>query len=208
MGREVSCLCQCGSESATVRALLESAELILRGKASSAIRRKIPFAEIQQLLVQGEDLTLTHQGEAISLHLGKATAGKWAQIIQAPPVTLAQKLGITPESVVWKTGRSTDSALEAALNTAKRVTHHEADDATLILALIGTRAELISALETSSEKVRKGAPLWLIYPKGKGHAISEADVRSAALATGIVDNKVASISSIHTGLRFVLRKLK
>ncbi len=47
--------------------------------------------------------------------------------------------------------------------------------------------------------------LWVIYPKGQKH-ITEAQVRSAGLATGMVDNKVISFSATHTGLRFVIRK--
>jgi hypothetical protein len=49
-------------------------------------------------------------------------------------------------------------------------------------------------------------PIWFIYPKGKGHALSENDVRSAGLAAGIVDTKVAAVSPTLTGLRFVLRR--
>jgi len=48
--------------------------------------------------------------------------------------------------------------------------------------------------------------LWIIYPKGQKH-ITEAQVRSAGLATGMVDNKVISFSVTHTGLRFVIRKV-
>ena len=47
--------------------------------------------------------------------------------------------------------------------------------------------------------------LWMIYPKGRKD-ITEAQVMSAGLATGMVDNKVVSFSATHTGLRFVIRK--
>ncbi len=47
--------------------------------------------------------------------------------------------------------------------------------------------------------------LWVIYPKGRKD-ITEAQVRSAGLATGLVDNKVVRFSTTHTGLRFVIRK--
>ena len=51
----------------------------------------------------------------------------------------------------------------------------------------------------------KGVALWIVYPKGKGHAVSEAAIRTAARDIGLIDTKVASISAARTGLRFVLR---
>jgi hypothetical protein len=212
MGREVECLCQYGPKSATVKALLETHELILRSRAGGEIRHRIPFSEIQELNIKGAELTFTHQGEAVTLVLGNETASRWLHILQSPPVTLAKKLGITPDSIVWKLGKTNDPELEVALATARKIKRSHADPfnlhVTLVLALVNSKAELTSALEITSEQVRKGAPLWLIYPKGKGHAISESDVRSTALSTEIVDNKVASISSTLTGLRFVIRKAK
>lgn len=47
--------------------------------------------------------------------------------------------------------------------------------------------------------------LWVVYPKGQQH-ITQAQVMSAGLAAGLVDNKVVSFSATHTGLRFVIRK--
>ena len=49
-------------------------------------------------------------------------------------------------------------------------------------------------------------PIWIVYRKGPGHPISEADVRSTGLASGIVDVKVASVSPVLTGPKFVRRK--
>jgi hypothetical protein len=49
-------------------------------------------------------------------------------------------------------------------------------------------------------------PIWIIYRKGPGHPISEANVRSTGLAAGIVDVKIATVSSVLTGLKFVKRK--
>ena len=208
MGREAECLCQWGAESATVKALLETSELILRSKEGAAIRRRVPFAEMQRVEAQGEAFVFTYEGEQVRLMVGTEIATKWAKALQSPPVALAKKLGITPDSIVWKLGGATDAELETALKTAKHTRRSQADEVTLIVALVNTKADLIRALETTSEQVRKGAPLWLIYPKGKGHDLTESDARTTALATGIVDNKVASISAVHTGLRLVKRREK
>jgi hypothetical protein len=54
--------------------------------------------------------------------------------------------------------------------------------------------------------LQKRVPIWFIYPKGRGHALTENDVRATALAAGIVDTKVCAVSPTLTGLRFVRRK--
>jgi hypothetical protein len=48
--------------------------------------------------------------------------------------------------------------------------------------------------------------LWIVYRKGKGHAINENDVRDTGLAAGIVDVKIAYVSELLTGLKFVRRR--
>jgi hypothetical protein len=48
--------------------------------------------------------------------------------------------------------------------------------------------------------------VWFIYPKGSGHSLNENLVRSTALATGIVDTKVAAVPTNFSALRFIKRK--
>jgi hypothetical protein len=76
----------------------------------------------------------------------------------------------------------------------------------LILARVDTPGELAAALRKSTDDLNRGVPIWFIYPKGPGHALDEHIVRSTALATGIVDTKVAAVSSALTALRFVKHK--
>ncbi|HUJ75886.1 MAG TPA: DUF3052 domain-containing protein [bacterium] len=50
--------------------------------------------------------------------------------------------------------------------------------------------------------------LWVAWPKrssGVKTDLDEAAVRTAGLATGLVDNKVCAISEVWSGLRFVTR---
>ena len=48
--------------------------------------------------------------------------------------------------------------------------------------------------------------IWSIRPKGVAE-VSEAAVRAAALAAGLVDVKVARVSATHTAEKFVLPRL-
>jgi hypothetical protein len=76
----------------------------------------------------------------------------------------------------------------------------------LAIARINTPEDLFGSLRKTASLLEKGVALWLIYPKGQGHALREADVRSAARAVGLIDTKVASVSASLTALRFIKRK--
>jgi hypothetical protein len=199
MGREAVCQCTWAGASAGVKALLETSELVLRGE----IRRKIPLADLKQVAVRSGRLRFTVGGEPVELHLGPAQAEKWAAALKAGPVPLARKLGVTGETVVRTLGRVTDPALASALQSAARIS---ARNPQLIVACVATPKELAAALAKSEAQAAKGAPVWLIYPKGPGHALNESMVRAAGLAAGLVDTKVASISAALTALRFNRRR--
>lgn len=199
MGREANCPCDWNGETARVKALVEPPELILRGE----IRRRLPFQELRQVRAEGDTLRFKFGGDVVALKLGAAMAEKWAKAILAPPPSLAKKLGITPESTVWVIGTVDDAALETAFGEARATARKGAD---VIVARVNTAAELGRAFKSAAKEASAGVPIWIIYCKGPGHAINESDVRSAGLAAGIVDVKVASVSAQLTGLKFVKRK--
>jgi hypothetical protein len=121
----------------------------------------------------------------------------------APPPTLAKKLGITPSSRIKVIGQIDDEALSSALAEGQIVARSKAD---VIIARVNTRPELERAFERSLKLVLNGAHLWIVYRKGKGHLINEHDVRETGLAAGIVDVKICAVSEQLTGLKFVRRK--
>jgi hypothetical protein len=199
MGREANCQCDWNGETARVKALVEPPELILRGE----IRRRLPLQELRQVRAEQGALRFKFGGDIVALKLGAATAKRWAKAILKPPPGLAKKLGITPESTVWVIGTVDDAALESALGEAKIVARKGTD---VIVARVNTAAELRRAFSSAAKETRAGAPIWIVYRKGPGHPIGEANVRSAGLAAGIVDVKVASVSPQLTALKFVKRK--
>jgi hypothetical protein len=199
MGREAICACHLNGQTAEVKALIEPPELILRGE----IKRRIPFASIKNLVADGALLRLQFGNEKFALSLGAETAAKWAKTLSTPPPSLAKKLGIAPCSRVKIIGKVDDALLQTAIAEGQIAARGQAD---VIVARSNTRAELESAFERSLNLVADGAALWIVYRKGKGHAINEADVRQTGLAAGIVDVKVAAVSAQLTGLKFVRRK--
>jgi hypothetical protein len=199
MGQEAECECEWNGSRIRVKALIEPPDLIFRG----AIRRRLPFSRMEQIRADGDKLCFTYQGETFSLTLGNVLAHKWARSLTTPPPSLAKKLGIAEDSIVRMIGPVDDEPLRAALSAAKAVA---SEDANLILARVNTPEELANALRVTADQLAARVPIWFIYPKGKGHALTEADVRSTALAAGIVDTKVTAVSPALTGLRFVRRR--
>jgi hypothetical protein len=65
---------------------------------------------------------------------------------------------------------------------------------------------LAQVLKAKAEPLEKGVPLWVVFPKGRGHALNEHDVRGLCLAAGLVDHKVTAVSDRLTALRFVKRR--
>jgi hypothetical protein len=200
MGREAQCTCNLSGTTAQVKALIEPPDLILRG----GLRRSLPLAELKNVHVESDLLCFEFNGERITLALGNALAEKWVAAIAAPPVTLAKKLGITPQIYVRMLGNLDDPALEDALETAKGVSVNRSGD--LIIARVNTRQNISKVLTSAAAELADGTPIWFVYRKGPGHPLREDLVRAMALDAGLVDNKVASVSSRFTALRFVKRR--
>jgi hypothetical protein len=139
----------------------------------------------------------------VVLLLGEARAAKWAEALQKSPPTLAKKLGITAEITVRMIGPADDASLKDSLAEAKAISQRNGE---LILARVDTPADLRSALKKAADQLNAGVPIWFVYRKGRGHPLNENLVREIALATGIVDTKVAAVSEEFSALRFVKRR--
>ena len=199
MGREAQCVCVWNGKTYNVKALLETSELIIRGE----LRKRVPSSTIKDVKVDKDELRFTVEGESVALSLSHAIATKWAETLLKPPPTLAKKLGISPETTVWMIGPLDDAALKVTLAEAKSISHRNGD---LIVARVDTPADLNATLMRAGDQLSAGVPIWLIYRKGSGHPLNENLVRSTALAAGIVDTKVAAISTGFSALRFVRRR--
>jgi hypothetical protein len=199
MGQEARCACDWNGATVEVKAILEPPALILRG----GLRKRLLFASLEKVRADGDRLCFRFEGEEVALAVGKTQAEAWAKALTAPPPSLAKKLGIRPETVVRTFGEMDARELREALMTAQAVREDGAD---LMVARVNSPRELERALREIAKELHSGVPVWFVYPKGKGQALSETDVRSTALATGIVDTKVAAISATLTGLRFVKRR--
>jgi hypothetical protein len=119
--------------------------------------------------------------------------------------TLAAKLGVTPESRSLVVGPAPQSVLAQLFGPQRRPTAQPYD---VIVAFCPSRRDLDRHVSGLPSRLGAAGGLWLAWPKrssGVVTDIGEADVRAAGLASGLVDNKIAAVDEVWSGLRFVRR---
>jgi hypothetical protein len=197
MGREARCACRWGDREGDVTALLESSEIIVRG----GVRAKAPLASLTQVAVRGGNLEFHAGADRVQLTLGAELARRWAEALAKPPPTLARKLGITPDSRVYVAGIVDDEPLRTAIAVASETAATPAESDLAVL-----RTDDPAALKKQAGALIKRAappPVWVVYRKGRGAALSEGTVFEIMRGLGWRDTKVASVSETLTGLRFI-----
>jgi hypothetical protein len=79
----------------------------------------------------------------------------------------------------------------------------------LIVYFTTARADLERDLDDLRASLDPAGGLWVAWPKrssGVPSTVTEDVVREVALPTGLVDNKVAAIDDVWSGLRLVVRR--
>ncbi len=197
MGHEASGRCTLGARSETVRALLESTLIILRGPT---LKRQIALPGVTELRVEGSSLCFTTEGEPVVLVLGTDEARKWFKKISTPPPTLAAKLGVSEKTPALVLGDASDVALTEALAGA---TTKRAQDAAMLVAVVLSEADLDRAL---AKHANMPCPaIWLVHVKGKAAALGDSAIRTRLRASGYMDNKISAVSERYTATRYARR---
>jgi hypothetical protein len=197
MGREAEANVQWRGETGLSRVLLESNEIILRGDLHGRIAR----AGLTLFAVEGDDLRIATPEGPLVLTLGAKTATSWAAVLAKPPPSLAQKLGIGPDALVYATGSIESTELAMALTGAITDT---AKNATILVAVLATADDLHAALSLAD--VHPTLPIWCVYRKGTGIPVGDAQVRAAFRANGSIDTKSCAVSDCLTATRYGKRR--
>ncbi len=200
MGREALCTARVGAEAAEATALLESTTIVLRG----ALKRRYEIAALQQLRIDGDELRFDAAGEAVALVLGAKEAARWLRKLQAPPPTLAAKLGVSAENpalLMGPTHGPLDPALAEAL--AQGLTGNPRS-AQMLVAVVQSPAELVRMADFHA--TMRCPAVWVVHPKGPGAFPSDAEVREEMRGRGYVDNKSSAVSAALTATRYVRRQ--
>lgn len=199
MGNQLACTLRHAGKTCSGKALLESTEILFRGDT----RLKIPFSAITSVsAANGELHILTKDGLSV-FGLGPQ-APKWREKI-ANPKSVLDKLGVKPGQSVSLFGNFPADFLASLHQQGTTVTINKVAKDTLCVFFLANQKQQLRPLASLAKSIQGSTALWLLYPKGQT-SITESDVRSAGLRTGLVDIKVVSFSPTHTALKFVVRK--
>lgn len=118
--------------------------------------------------------------------------------------SLFEKLGVFAEAHVALVGRN-DETFVTALNArlAKAASQALRTRYDLIFVRIDSRRDL-GRLARAAPHLKPDGALWVFHPKGRGASPSDAEVRAAGIAAGLVDNKISAYNDSHTATRFVI----
>ena len=119
----------------------------------------------------------------------------------------SKKLGLVPGARWDAVAASEDWSFEQPPAAEDRVT--DGGPADVVVVFVRSAAELEQAIAENERRVFPAGALWVAWPrKAGGHLsdVAENDIRSTALARGLVDVKVAAIDADWSGLKLVWRR--
>jgi hypothetical protein len=195
MGQELECRLQYRNRTLAGKAYLETDYLLFRGEE----RLRVALKDLTAVQAAGGILKLEFDGGSAALELGKA-AEKWAEKILHPP-SRAAKLGVKEGVEVRLVGEFEQDFLEELRGCAVELEDAKAKADLVFLAAAVARD--LARIARLKPWLKPAGALWVVYPKGVP-AIREIEVLEAGRAAGLKDTKVASFSSTHTALRFVI----
>jgi hypothetical protein len=118
---------------------------------------------------------------------------------------LAKKLGIKPGHRLMVLGAPAGFEIPELPDDVRMVTRGKAD---VIVSFHTERRDYERRLPALRAHMEPAAGLWIAWPKRASKVATDLDenvVRDAALANALVDNKVAAIDQVWSGLRLVIR---
>ena len=85
-------------------------------------------------------------------------------------------------------------------------TDAEPQPATDLIFLAADTPKDLDRLANLRHHLTPAGAIWVVSRKGKAATLRDVEVIQAAIASGLVDNKVVSFSDTHTALRLVIPK--
>jgi hypothetical protein len=127
---------------------------------------------------------------------------------------LARKLGVKAGHTIllfdappeWVVPEPPDGVEFGRRSSVPRTVELEAD---VVLAFFRNAAALRRSAPALATKLRRGAALWVAWPRRAGGHMSDVTdqlLREVLLPVGVVDTKVAALDHNWSGLRFVWRR--
>lgn len=118
---------------------------------------------------------------------------------------LLDKLGVKPGSRVALVGLDDPAFLALLEQRTTSVVRGRPRAACDLVFVAVERTKDLARIEQAKRWIEPDGAVWVVRPKGGRAEVDETDVMAAGLATGLVDNKIASFSDTHSAMRFVYR---
>lgn len=198
MGAESRCTVRRGRRISDGKAWLETDELVFRG---GDLRLTLPYKEMRGVRADAGKLYVETDDGQVIFELG-TEAESWALKIKNPK-SVMDKLGCRRGQLVAVINLANGNFLEELEHTigAKPLKRAKAG---LDLVFLGVEApEDLRRLGALRLAIEPNGAIWVIRPKGRKD-VTEAGVRAAGLAEGLVDVKVVKFSESHTAEKFVI----
>jgi hypothetical protein len=120
--------------------------------------------------------------------------------------SLADKLGIKPGARVTIVGMPDPELRRILRERMADITVGDPRPASDLIFLAADSREELSRLPALRATLKPDGAIWVVSRKGNAATLRDVEVIDAAIANGLVDNKVVSFSDTHTSLRLVIPK--
>jgi hypothetical protein len=117
---------------------------------------------------------------------------------------LVDKLGVRPGARVAIVGVPDPSLRALLAERTDDVTEGEPVPDTDLVFLAADSIDELARLPGLRARLRPDGAIWVVSRKGRAATLRDVDVIEAAIAAGLVDNKVVSFSDTHTSARLVI----
>jgi hypothetical protein len=188
-------------EEGSVKILLESDELILRGSVKLRIHRR----SVRAAVAKGGKVTVDFTDGSLVLVLGDA-APAFVRKLLAPVKSRAEKMGIA-EGIRVVTLGDTDAGFAAELEDIGAIVATRLAKAEVLIVLSVSTAAALSRINVCARALAPAGALWVVHPKGTV-GLKDTDIFAAGKAAGLTYTKVARFSDTHTAEKLVIPKDK
>jgi Protein of unknown function (DUF3052). len=122
---------------------------------------------------------------------------------------LVEKLGVKPGARVAIVDVPGPALRQLLAERTDDITEGEPKPNTELVFLGADSIDELGRLPELRAHLRPDGAIWVVSRKGRAATLHDVDVIEAAIAAGLVDNKVVSFSDTHTSLRLVVpRRLR
>jgi hypothetical protein len=117
---------------------------------------------------------------------------------------LADKLGIKPAARVAIVGVPDEELRRMLKERMADFTEGDPRPGSDLIFLAADSPDDLARLPALRKQLEPDGAIWVVSRKGRAATLRDVEVIEAAIASGLVDNKVVSFSDTHTSLRLVI----